>query len=332
MQAMQARFGNRAVTLVFTGLPANSDPARGTTNRDVSEEITRRIKALAPGIQSHLSVSSGNQKTLTVAPIDDPAALARTVDFGKATLNGTRIEVVLAPDFVANVPRLASEPSAAPTDRAGRKGDEGISNDGDPVARSLVQLQIPNTGSKKEAVERLGRTAPDGRLDEVVQALLPLLNDDDGFLVNDVIKTLAVWRSPDALSALIERARDNRFFVRKEAVKTLGKFNDPRAIEAIIACFKEDGFEAEAALKEIGPPAEPALIARLSDPDPDIRRKVCDVLRQIGGIETLNTMKKMRPDPEFSVQVAARRACEQIATRVGPRSSKAGGGSKNKAR
>ncbi len=155
------------------------------------------------------------------------------------------------------------------------------------------------------------------------------------WLVNDVIKALAVWRSPAALPALIERARDNRFFVRKEAVKVLGKFQDARAVEAIIAQFQEDGFEAEPALKEIGPMAEPALIARLKDPDPRVRSRACNILKQIGGMETLKAMQVMPADQDFGVRMAAKRASEQIMARVGPPpplagAKKGGAGSRSK--
>ncbi|MGO9466839.1 MAG: HEAT repeat domain-containing protein [Isosphaeraceae bacterium] len=221
-----------------------------------------------------------------------------------------------SPEFVADGPGLPHEPSVA-TRRPDGTSPE-FPADADPITRSLIQLKMADIGQKKDAIHRLERTTPDSRLGEVVAALLPLLNSDDGFLVHDVIKALTVWRSPDVLPALIERARDNRFFVRKEAVKALGKFQDARAVEAIIGQFEEDGFEAEAALKEIGPMAEPALIARLKDPDPRVRSRACDILKQIGGMETLKAMQAIPPDPDFGVRMAAKRASAQIMARVGP--------------
>ena len=118
-------------------------------------------------------------------------------------------------------------------------------------------MKSHDKGKQKEAIQRLERTAPDERDDEVVAALLPLLEDDDGFLVNDVIKALTVWQTPEVVPALIQRHKDNRFFVRHEAIKALGKSKDVRAVEPLIERFKEDGFQSEDALKALAPSPNP---------------------------------------------------------------------------
>jgi len=82
--------------------------------------------------------------------------------------------------------------------------------------------------------------------------------------------------------------------------------------------------------------AEPALIARLRDPDRAVRSRACDILRQIGGVETLQAMRAIPPDSDLGVRMAAKRACEQIVARVGPLpragANAASAGSKNKGR
>lgn len=319
IEAIHARYGNKAIVVVFTGIPANSDPTKGVTGREVLEAITQRIKALAPAIEYVMTFGPENQKALIIAPIDDASALASRIDFGKTTLQrDTRIRIDLSPEFVATVPRLPPEPAWVSNQNPGpSRAEAQIPRDADPVTRSLLELRSLDVGKKKEAVHRLERTAPDNRTSEVVAALLPLLSEDDGFLVNDVIRALVVWRTPDVLPALIRRANDNRFGVRKGAVKALGKFREQRAIEAIIAHLKQDGFEAEAALKEIGPMAEPALIARLRDVDPHVRRKAWDILGQIGGADTLRALRAIRTDPDLGVRMAAKRAAQEIAARVG---------------
>lgn len=148
--------------------------------------------------------------------------------------------------------------------------------------------------------------------------MIPLLDDDDQFLVNDAIKVLAVWRSPEAVPALIGRTRDNRHFVRSEAIKALGKYQDREAAEAVVSVWKEDGFAVEDALKEMGPIAEPAVIPMLRSPDPHLRRKACDVLKIIGGQETLLVMQSLPNDPDFGVRVNAQETWKAIVARVGP--------------
>ena len=231
-------------------------------------------------------MSSGNRSILILAPVDDISGLANRIDFGTATVNGNQIAVQISPDFVASVPRLpAEQPSAAVNaGRPGRNHEPEFPPDADAVAKSLIRLKSPETHTKKDGLNRLMRTLPDDRLAEVVQSVIPLLDDDDGWLVGDAIKVLVTWKSPEAVPALIKRTSDNRFTVRHETIKALGKLKDPRAgVEPILLQIKEDGFQVEDALKEMGPVAEPALIERLTNPDSDVRRRVCAILKVIGG-------------------------------------------------
>jgi HEAT repeat protein len=108
--------------------------------------------------------------------------------------------------------------------------------------------------------------------------------------------------------------------VRHEAIKALGKIKDVKAVEPLIERFSEDGFQVEAALKDMGPIAEPALITRLRDRSADVRRKVCKVLEEIGGKDTLKAMDALPQDPDLGTRMAAANAYKQILARVGPAS------------
>ena len=46
---MRSQYGERAVMLVMSGLPLNSDPARGVTKHDVEDAIDQRLKATRAG-------------------------------------------------------------------------------------------------------------------------------------------------------------------------------------------------------------------------------------------------------------------------------------------
>jgi len=155
IQAIHGRYGNRAIVFAFTGIPTNSDPAQGATARDVWEAITKQIKELAPAIESQMSYEIDGHRALIVAPIDDPPALANRIDFGRATVkNGTKIVVDVFPYFVANVPRLAPEPTLA--SHQPNRSEPEIPADADPVTRSLLQLKSSSrkTVSKPRQLSR----------------------------------------------------------------------------------------------------------------------------------------------------------------------------------
>ncbi len=333
---LRQEYGDRVVAVVISGMPGHGDQARGPTNREVNAAIRQRLAELAPEAVHRPWFASTDKMSIVMAPVNDPQGLLTRIDFGTVTLNGDRLDVHLDPRFVSRVPRLPAESKAAPQivaqESQALPPDPEVPVGADSVTRSLIELKSSELHKKKQALDRLQRASPDGRVDQVVQAVSPLLDNDDQFLVHDAIKVLAVWRSPEALPALIERTRDNRHFVRSEAIKALGKYSDREAAEAIVSVFKDDGFAVEAALKEMGSVAEPAVIPLLKSPDPDLRRKACEILKFIGGQEALRTMQALLRDPDFGVQIAAREATSAIVARVGPlpktgRNTKAGSGS-----
>ncbi len=331
---LRQEYGDRIVAVVVIGMPGHDNPARGATNRDVTTAVSQRLKELAPESVRSQMVYANERLSIVMAPVDDAQGLASRIDFGTVTLNGDRIEVRLDPRYVARVPRLPAESTPEPRTALRRDPvrtpDPEVPVGADSTTRSLIELKSSEVHKKKQAIDRLQRATPDGRVDQVVQAMIPLLDDDDQFLVNDAIKVLAVWRSPEAVPALIGRTRDNRHFVRSEAIKALGKYQDREAAEAVVSVWKEDGFAVEDALKEMGPIAEPAVIPMLRSPDPHLRRKACDVLKIIGGQETLLVMQSLPNDPDFGVRVNAQETWKAIVARVGPppkpaRNTKTGG-------
>jgi hypothetical protein len=255
-----------------------------------------------------------------LSPVDDIQGFANRIDFGTVTVRGNQLYVTVSPDYIASVARLPAEQLQTsdinPSPRSANRDPE-IPADADAVTRSLIQLKADAVHTKKDGLNRLMRTLPDERLVEVVQAILPLLDDDDGFLVSDAVKTLMVWKSPEAVPALAKLTNDNRFNVRHQAIKALGKIKDPRGVEPVVQRIKEDGFQAEDALKEMGAIAEAALIERLTNPDSGVRRRVCEILKEIGGKQALLAMTALPADPDLGVRMAAKDAMSSITLRVG---------------
>jgi hypothetical protein len=319
---MQVTFGDKVVLLIVSGIPINGDSDRGVTGRDVMTEIERRAKELAPGVAQTARFQLNERLWLILAPVNDPQSLAVHIDFGAVTVKGTQIEVQLDNRWAQSVPRLPPEPkpgaNAAPPGALAQAPDPEVPTGADVITRSLIELKSSDKDKRKRALERLQRTAPDGRVDQVVAATAHLLEDDDEWLAKAAIGVLRVWQSPEAMEALIGRMRDNRHFVRSDAIKALGKYRDPRAAEAIVTMIKEDGFAVEDAVKSMGEAAEPAVITLLRSPDSGVRGHACRILAQIGGQKTLIEMQSIPADPDFGVRMAAQDAWKRIVARVGP--------------
>ncbi len=217
----------------------------------------------------------------------------------------------------APAPQVSPPSAPIPTPRKPSPPDPDVPAGADAITRSLIELKSNDGWKRGRALERLQRSTPDGRVDQVVAMVLPMLEDDEMFRVVEAEKTLAVWRSPEARRGLIGRLIDTRPFVRSEAIKALGHYRDTTAAEAIVRVMKEDIFATDEALKAMGEVAEPALIPVLRSGDPDLRTRACRILAQVGGQATLLEMRSLPTDPDLGVRMAAQDAWKRIVARVG---------------
>ncbi len=317
-ERMRSQYGDRAVMVVVVGLPTNSDPAVGVTKRDVEVAIDTRLKALAPEASQSMSAGSGGERSICLISVEDVKRLAESIDFGKASRNGSRIDVVVSREYIASVPRLPApaQPSIAARPHNPRDDEPKVPANADALTKALAQLQSADVGRKKDALNQLRQTRPTARLKEVNDAVLPLLEHDDEDLIKHAVRVLAVWQSPEAMAKLIDMVADSRVFLRWDVIKSLGKYDDVKAAEALIDRLKEDGHIVEGELRGMGSIAEQPLIALLRNPDDDLRRKGCNILKFVGGSATLKAMSKIPPDPDIGVRMAAQEAIKMIRLRV----------------
>ncbi len=277
-----------------------------------------------------------------VWPVDDVREFSDRITFGKAVVKGRMIFVVADPvspeDASAARDTLKKQEEALRAEILG-PGSQDDANDpkppagADKVTAALFGLRSSNPEKRKDAVGRLRRLTPDdARSEEVTKQLLPLLDDQDGFFVEDVMKAMANWQTKATVPALIKKLDDERHGVRWAVAEILGKLGDARAAEPLARHLKNDGIAAEPALKKLGSAAEPALIELLRDPDPDLRRQACDLLGEIGGKAALETMLSLPADRDELVKMAARNAMNSLRARVGPVSVPKKSGAKSKRR
>ena len=125
--------GDRVVVVVVSGMPGQGDPSRGVTNRDVTAEVTRRLKELVPEAGVPTMFGDNNMMMLLMAPINDRQGLVPRIDFGTVALKGDQLDDP-ARLLVTSRPCRDCPPSRLPdSNRRSRPGDRRTDR---PIPRS----------------------------------------------------------------------------------------------------------------------------------------------------------------------------------------------------
>lgn len=122
----------------------------------------------------------------------------------------------------------------------------------------------------------------------------------------------------EALEAALAGLGDRSWRVRKAAVEAvLAHPERDAAIDGLVAALRDDANAgrrnaAVEGLVRLGAAAVPALLGRTSDPDPEIRKVVVDVLGEIGDRRTVPAIVSALADGEENVRTAAAEALGKI--------------------
>jgi HEAT repeat protein len=351
--AMQMRMGLSQMKAPFQmALNQANNPAGGMApyvevfvanvpDGDTSGYLEEKLKALtdAQPARSQGSWSSPpGSSAFRIWPVSDPAGFAARIPFGQATVDGYRITVAAPNPDSAELAEFkakrAEEKTKQEEERARQRAEAEERNrpdpkappDADAITKALFQLKAKSGFDKKKGLTALARMLPeDDRRDEVIDAIEPVLNEADFVTGEEAVKALANWHNERADAILAHLIESDERGIRHEAIKQAGRLQIAEAAPAIAARLTEDWGEAPPALKAMGPIAQPAVIPLLRSADEGVRRAACEVLAEIGGQETLDTMKKLPADPDLGVRTAAAKAMQTIAARV-----KAAGGANGK--
>jgi HEAT repeat protein len=170
------------------------------------------------------------------------------------------------------------------------------------LGAALADLQEKDPVRRRQAAAHLARLRVRDNPD-VVKALEKLLGDEGRGTRAEAAKALGACNSKASVPALVKLLGENDRETRLAALAALGQLKDPQAAAAIAARLAQDTEAATAALKEIGPAAEGALLAQLKGRDTGLRLKVCRVLKYVAtpkSAAALTTLAKDRKDPEVA--------------------------------
>ncbi len=219
-------------------------------------------------------------------------------------------------------------PRSAPAGGAGRPNDRPpATTPAEQITRALEDLRGGTIFARREAVKQLRKIDVDpDRQAEVAKTLTDLLIDNDHWLKEDAAAALETWAVAGSVTPLVRFLQDAGLGdanAKRYAMRALARLRDPSAAKAITQqLFTRDAPAAIQALKEMGPAAEPAVIALLDHQDPAIRREMCGVLEEIGTANSIPELRRCAGDRVAGVKEAARSAILAISAR-----QKAGAGS-----
>jgi hypothetical protein len=157
----------------------------------------------------------------------------------------------------------------------------------------LGDLQSGDKMRIKAAAQRLAKTIPDDKTVGVSAALAGAMKREaDPWVAAELVKAAKVWPGPELEKPLIAATKSPQFFVRDAALESLGKLKTPAAAEAVAAQLARNWRVAGAALRAMGPVAEPVVLPYLSDNDFWVRAEAYKILGEIGGKKSLEAMTK----------------------------------------
>jgi HEAT repeat protein len=177
-------------------------------------------------------------------------------------------------------------------------------------------LRHHHWGRRLRAAEHLGVMCDPG----VVPALVHALGDEMLDVRLAAARSLAQIPAPDAIEPILRSLAVPGELPLKLAADVLVEFGDA-AIEPLLAFIREhdaisDGPAVAAAITVLGmcraTVALPALVARLSDPEPELRANAARALGSIGSPQALRALCERTLDPVWQVRSTAAQALGRI--------------------
>jgi predicted Zn finger-like uncharacterized protein len=192
----------------------------------------------------------------------------------------------------------------------------------DEVTDLLDRLESGSWIMHKEALQKLADLTPqDKHRAAVVSRLLAISKDQDRFFNAELIgKALASWGDaklvPDLVPFLEHGGDRNK---RQIAMTALGALKDKRGASAVVMWLYEEPQQTIAALTEMGPAAEDAVMPHLRNADPRVRTSAAQVLEHVGTRKCLSELDRAAHDMrarDASAREAAQLAITAVKARI----------------
>lgn len=178
----------------------------------------------------------------------------------------------------------------------------------------LVELRSQEVPRMRNAMLRLGGLQPGPFSAEITQELIGLLDVEQ--LRGSAVEALKHgWLPGDKIPAVREAmARIDDRGLKYNLAEVISRMPslDQQTIEFLAAIIHESPGDAVRCLRNVGPAAEPVVLTYVSDSSREVRKAVCETLRDIGSSASLPALESLVTDADRGVAEKAREAIREI--------------------
>jgi hypothetical protein len=174
--------------------------------------------------------------------------------------------------------------------------------------QKAIDLLLDATPSQVEAPETRKKIA---------KYFKKIAESDDHFNSKKAIKGLVIWGGKYSVPILLKLLDQAHRFDKEDIIRALGELKDPQAAEAVTAYLGEfhSREAAFAALKQMGPAAEDALIAAAPSDNADVCLPCINLLGDVGTDKSLPLLREAQNSKNPDVRGAAKAAMKKIVAR-----------------
>jgi HEAT repeat protein len=187
------------------------------------------------------------------------------------------------------------------------------------VDQAIKDLKERDVFKVNGALDRLGKAiVVEGRREQVLPALVALLNDRDNGIRSRAVKAIGVWGTQEQVPELIKLLDDQDAFVKGNSFEALGKLGGKQAAEALAERVPPffGRREASQALQQMGEVAEAPVLPLLKNKDWTIQSEACKILAVVGTRKSLADLEKIAKSDKGPLGKEAEKAVDTIKERV----------------
>ena len=304
--------------------PAYADAQESWIARQAGAQGLGAVSFQPLSVAIHRWDSKPGEVTLSVAPILDLTDYRGRVPFGSVTsVDPVARRIEMTAKVPSDVVELEKEAAAfAKTMQRVTPGQIPGADEAPAIWAAGVVGTSDDVVARENALRYLMQTRPEEVTEDertvIREALALALRTPKRTERVDLLKLSTIWR-PDGYAETLRDQLTREAFLppdRLSLLRDLASVDDPAAntpaAEAALALAEDPtlGDDAVRVLQEMGPAAEDAVLKRLIDPDPAVRRDIATLLSQIGtakSIDRLLERSKAETDPTLARHMRAAR-------------------------